>query len=221
MALDSYANLQIAVGAELGRSDLTGVIPDLITRFEAKARRALKDWLRSTLTLTNTTADVVLAATVGDVLSVSRNDGTNGAHNYSLDIVTKDAYQGWMELESIPVATAGQLCYVDYDADAPTVTLRFWPPATATGPIANLKVEYIKILPALSATQTTNALLREAPDAYLFGSCAEAAKYLQHDERIGVWSSERDAALKELRILTERRLYGGHPHRVTLPMVFG
>lgn len=221
MALGTYTDLQAAVAAELGRNDLTTVIPDLITRFEAKAKRSLKDWLRATLTLTNVTADTVLAATVGDVLSVAYNDGTSGAHNFSLDLVSRDDYQRWMESESIPSSLAGQLAYVDFDADAGTTTLRFWPPATSTGPIANLKVEYVKLFPALSATQTTNALLREAPDAYLYGSCAEAAKYLQHDERIGMWEQERDAAFKELRILTERRLYGGHPRRVTLPRVFG
>src|SRR5947209_4348530 len=100
--LDSYANLQTAIGTELGRSDLSGVIPDLITRFEVKARRALRDWLRTTLTLTNVTADTVLAATVSDVLSVSRNDGTSGAHNFPLDLISREDYQRWMESESIP-----------------------------------------------------------------------------------------------------------------------
>lgn len=221
MALDTYANLQAAVANELARSDLTTLIPDFITRFEAKAKRSLKDWLRATLTLTNITADTVLAATVGDVLSVAYNDGTSGAHNFILDLVSREDYQRWMESQSIPSSTAGQLAYVDVDADAGTTTLRFWPPATASGPIATLKVEYVKLLPALSATQTTNALLREAPDAYLYGACAEAAKYLQHDERVPLWESARDAAFKELRILTERRLYGGHPRRVSLPRVFG
>jgi hypothetical protein len=221
MALGTYTDLQTAVAAELNRSDVAQFIPDFITRFEAKAKRSLREWLRATLTLTNVTADTVLAATVGDVLSVAYNDGTSGAHNFILDVVSREDYQRWMESQSIPSSTAGQLVYVDFDADAGTTTLRFWPSATASGPIANLKVEYVKILPALSATQTTNALLREAPDAYLYGACAEAAKYLQHDERIAVWSAERDAAFTELRILTERRLYGAHPRRVSLPRVFG
>lgn len=221
MALDTYTNLQTAVGAELARSDLAAFVPDFITRFEAKARRALRDWYRTTILLTNTTGDVALAATVSDVLSVARNDGTSGAHNFSLDLISRDDYQRWMESESIPSSTAGQLCYLDLDVTTGLTTLRFWPPATASGPIANLKVEVVGYIPALSATQTTNALLRDAPDAYLYGSCAEAAKYLQHDERIPVWTGERDAAFKELRIQTERRLYGGAPRRVTLPMVFG
>jgi len=221
MALDSYVNLQAAVATELARSDLTGIIPDLIVRFEAKARRALRDWYRTTIPLTNVTGDTALAATVSDVLSVARNDGTSGAHNFPLDLISREDYQRWMESESIPSSTAGQLCYPDLDVTTGLTTLRFWPPATASGPIANLKVEVVGYIPALSASQTTNALLRDAPDAYLFGSCAEAAKYLQHDERIQTWSADRDAAFKELRIQTERRLYGGAPRRVTLPMVFG
>lgn len=221
MALDSYANLQTAVGTELNRSDLAGIIPDLIVRFEAKARRALRDWYRTTISLTNTTGDVALAATVSDVLSVARNDGTSGAHNFPLDLISREDYQRWMESESIPSSTAGQLYYPDLDVTTGLTTLRFWPPATASGPIANLKVEYIKILPALSATQTTNALLREAPDAYVYGALTESAAYLMHDERIPIWEGRVKDALRELRILTERRLYGGAPRRILLPRVFG
>lgn len=221
MSLDTYANLQAAVATELNRSDLTGIIPDLITRFEVKARRALRDWLRATLTATNVTADYVLPATVSEVLSVSYNDGTSGAHNFNLDLVSKSDYQVWMERESIPSSTAGQLCYVDWDVNANTVTLRFWPPATASGPIAKLRIEVVTLLPSLSATQTTNPLLRDAPDLYVNGSCAEAAKFLAHDERIAVWAADRDAGFKELRILTERRLYGGSPRRRELPRIFG
>lgn len=221
MALDTYANLQLAVIAELNRGDLSGVIPDFITRFEAKARRALRDWYRTTIALTNVQGDTALAATVSDVLSVARNDGTSGSHNFPIDLVSREDYQRWLESESAISSTAGQLCYLDLDVTTGLTTLRFWPPASASGPIPNLKVEVVGYIPALSASQTTNALLRDAPDAYLFGSCAEAAKYLQHDERIPIWEGQRDAAFKELRIQTERRLYGGAPRRVTLPMVFG
>lgn len=221
MALDSFANLQLAIGAELNRGDLANVVPDFITRAEARFRRELKDWLRSTLTATNVVADYLLPVTVSDVLSVAYNDGTNGAHNFSLDLVDRENYQGWMELESIPVATAGQLCYVDADVDGATTTLRFWPPATASGPIANLKIEVIKTLLALSATQTTNSLLRDAPDLYLYGALAESAAYLQHDERIPIWEARTVAGVKALRILSERRLYGGAPRRRTFSRVFG
>ena len=221
MALDTYTALQASILDWLNKPSLSTLVPDFITLFEARARRELVDWLRTTITASNVTGDLQLPATVQSVLSVSYNDGANGAHNFSLSLVSKDEYQGWMDLESIPVATAGQLAYVDVDADAGTTTLRFWPPATATGPIANLVIEAVKVLPALSGSQTTNALLRDAPDAYLFGALAESAPYLQHDERVPVWEGRAKEALRELRALTERKLYAGAPRRKTFARVFG
>ena len=221
MSLDTYANLQLAVGVELNRSDLTAVIPDFITRAEARFRRELRDWLRTTIALTNVTADTALAATVSDVLSVSYNDGAAGAHNFPLDLVSKEQYQNLMESQSSIRTPAGQVCYVDQDVVAGTTTIRFWPPAGSTAPIANLKVECVGFLPALSGTQTTNALLRDAPDLYLFGSLVEAASYLAHDERIPVWEDRVKDGMRSLRILTERRLYGGAPRPRQLARVFG
>lgn len=221
MSLATYSDLQAAVAAELNRGDLSSQVPDFITRFEVKARRALKGWLRSTITATNVTADYTIPATVAEVIGANINDGTNGSHNFAIDLISKEAYQQFMEAESTGSSTAGQLAYPDVDVDAGTTVLRFWPPATTSGPIANLKIEIIKVLPSLSASQTTNALLRDAPDAYLWGSCLEAAKYLQHDERIPIWRDDLQAAFRELRIFTDRKLYGGAPRRKALPVVFG
>lgn len=221
MALATYTDLQTSIGAFLNRGDLATVIPDFIALFEARARRDLKSWLRFTLTATNVTADYALPATVQEVLSVNWNDGPNGAHNFACRLVTKEEYQGWMETASIGSATAGQMIYVDADIDTPTTTLRFWPPATATGPIANLKIEATKVIPALSASQATNALLREAPDAYLYGSLAESAPYLMHDERVEVWASRAKEALRALRVETDRKLYGGVPRPRSLDRIFG
>lgn len=219
MAITSYAELQTSVASFLARSDLTGVIPDFITMFEARAKRELREWLTFTVTATNLTTDYTLPATVSDVLGVWHNDGPSGANNRPLHMITGEEYHLWMESDS----TAGgpvDLVYVDYDADAPATVLRFYRPASVTGPLANLKVEAVKVLPALSASQTTNALLREAPDLYLFGSCAEAAKYLQHDERVALWSADRDAGFRNLRVLSERRRYGALPRARLARTVF-
>lgn len=221
MSLGTYTELQAAIAAELNRGDLASQVPDFITRFEARARRELRDWLRQTITATTVTADYALPATVQEVLSVAYNDGPNGAHNFMLRLVDREEYQSWMELASTTSSTAGQLAYVDVDVDTPTQTLRFWPPATATGPIANLKIEIVKALPSLSASQATNALLRDAPDIYLNGSCAEAEKYLQHDERIPLWVADRDAGFRGLRIQTERKQFSGVPRDRPLARVFG
>lgn len=218
MSLATYDDLKAAVGAELNRSDLATSVPDFITRFEADARRKLRDWLRFSVSLTNLTGDTALAATVSDVLSVAMNDGANGANNRVLQVLSREEYHSLLESNSN--ADSPQAVFVDYDADAPSTTLRFWPPIPSGSPVAALRVEAVKVLPSLSASQTTNALLREAPDLYLIGSCLEAANYLQHDERIPGWREFVRDGFRELRMQSERRVYGAQPHPRTLPVVF-
>lgn len=53
---------------------------------------------------------------------------------------------------------------------------------------------YYKTLTALSDSNTTNALLTEAPQLYLFAALAESAPYLANDERIAVWEAKYIAA---------------------------
>ena len=221
MALDTYANLQTAVADWLSKASLTAQIPDFITLAEARLRRELKDWLRTTLLATNVTADYALPATVQDVVGVSYNDGAAGAHNFPVDLISRTDYQTWMERDAGANTPAGQLAYPDVDVVTGITTLRFWPPATASGPIANLKITVAGYLPALSNANPTNALLRDAPDLYLFGALAESAPYLQHDERTAVWEARLVAGVKALRVSTERRLYGGAPRRREFARVFG
>ena len=221
MALDSYAALQTVVADWLNKSSLTAQIPDFITLAEVRLRRELKDWLRTTLLATNVTADYQLPATVQDVVGVSYNDGAAGAHNFPVDLISRTDYQTWMERDAGANTPAGQLAYPDLDVSTGITTLRFWPPATTTGPIANLKINVDGYLPALSGSNPTNALLRDAPDIYLFGALAESAPYLQHDERLATWEARLAAGVKALRVSTERRLYGGAPRRREFARVFG
>ena len=220
MSLTTYAELQTAIGVELNRTDLTGVIPDFITRAEARFRRDLRDWLRQVVTLTNVTGDTILAATVDAVLAVNYNDGTNGSHNFPLDLVSSERYHQLLDAQSIATSLPGQLCYVDY-TEQHTITLRFWPPIGSSAPIANLSVECVGVLAGLSATQTSNALLVAAPDVYLYGALAESAAYLSHDERIPIWENRCLAGIRGLRAQQERRLYGGAPRPRQLARVFG
>jgi len=219
VTIASYTDLQTACGTFLNRTDLAGAIPDFIALFEARAKRELREWLTFTVTATNLTTDYMLPATVSDVIGVWHNDGPSGAHNRPIHLITGEEYHLWMESSS-SAGSLVELVYVDYDADAPATVLRFYPPASSTGPLANLKVEAVKVLPALSASQTTNALLREAPDAYLYGSLAESAPYLQHDERLPMWEARTKEVIRDLRILSERRRFGALPRARLARTVF-
>ena len=216
--ITTYLELQDACANTLDRTDLTARIPEFIAMFEKQARRKLKDWLRTSLSLTNLTGDTALAATVSEVLGVAHNDGANGTNNLPLRIVTYEEYHRFMERD----ATAGtpECVYVDFDADAPSTTLRFWPPIASGSPLATLSVEIVKVLPSLSGSQTTNALLREAEDVYLYGSLIQSAPYLKHDERLPMWRDLANEGIRELRIQSERRLYGAQPHPRPQVVVF-
>jgi hypothetical protein len=63
---------------------------------------------------------------------------------------------------------------------------------------------YYAKLSKLSDTNTTNWLLTQAPDVYLYGSLLQAAPYLQDDARISVWSSLYQAGPDQLQIADDR-----------------
>jgi hypothetical protein len=65
-----------------------------------------------------------------------------------------------------------------------------------------------KILP-LSTTQTTNWLLLDSPDIYLFAALAEAEPFLKNDSRVALWQSKLERALEMLDSETKRKQFSG------------
>lgn len=214
-----YAELQSTIASWLARDDMTGVIPTLIELAEARFRRDLKAWLKTTYENNTITDDLVLPSTVDTVLSVAYNDGPGGTYNHPLALITETDYQYRMSANP-GVTSPARACWVDRDEDQGTTTLHFFPPASVGAAISNLKVGYIKALPALSDVNPTNALLTAAPDVYLYGALAESAPYLEHDERVPVWEARALSGIKGLNIQAERRRYSGAPRPVRLKRVF-
>ena len=65
-------------------------------------------------------------------------------------------------------------------------------------------------LAGLSDSNTTNWLLDDHPDLYLFGSLARAEAYLKDDERVAFWKSAEDEALSEvIREANQKRMPAG------------
>jgi hypothetical protein len=63
-------------------------------------------------------------------------------------------------------------------------------------------LEYFAKVPALSNSNTTTWLLTNYPNAYLFGTFAEAEAFLgadDQDPRIAMWIQRRDQALERIR----------------------
>ena len=51
-----------------------------------------------------------------------------------------------------------------------------------------LQINYYKKLTALSDTNTTNDILTNYPELYLYASLAESSPFLMQDERLQVWA---------------------------------
>src|SRR5512146_551960 len=104
MALDNYNNLKTAIADWLNRSDLTAQIAgDFIPAFEAKAARALEDWLRTDTVATGITGDYTLAGS-DQVKGVALMDGAGGVRNAPLVFFSMESYHRHMAQSSVVVA---------------------------------------------------------------------------------------------------------------------
>jgi hypothetical protein len=84
----------------------------------------------------------------------------------------------------------------------------------------NAEISYfIKLVP-LSDENTSNLVLVEAPDLYLFGLLKESAPFLENDERVPLWEQKYAAALASLMALKDREEYTASRRPVPLEKVF-
>lgn len=202
MALDTYANLQTAILSWLARPGdtlISGGVPDMITLFEAEARRRLKTrWNEATATL-NLSANVETVALPADFYELRE------ARITGVDPMAELVYMTGPELDvAYPSTTADQP--VNFTIEG--LNARFRPvPDTAY----TVTIDYMQGLTGLSNSVTTNWLLTNHPDAYLFGSLAEAVAYIGDDERIALWLQRREAAFESILLADRKARWGGGP----------
>lgn len=209
MSLDTFANLQLAVADWLNRTDLTSQIPDFISLAEAEMKRRIRrSTTRASLTIstdgTNLPAD---CAELTSVYLVSALPTMDVPFRLGTPEMVAERRARQADVPGRPdtgAIVAGQLLV------APT------PDQTYTAEII-----YRTQLTALSVSNTTNAILSEAPDAYLYGTLLQAEPYLEHDERLPMWQSKFDAAIEQLNTVRQMEEYGASLRAVRLPRVFG
>jgi hypothetical protein len=185
MALTTYAELRTAIADWLARSDLTSYIPDFITLFEAHANRRLR--VRQMETSTTLTPSSGSATLPSDYLAWRRVTWTGDVRN---------------ELEYVHPSYL-QAAYPDTPSGTPRIftiegsTLKVRPVST-TG----LEFDYYEKIDALSGT--VNWLYTAHPDAYLFGSLAEAQGFNVDFEKLALWKVRRDEVLDEIERLSNK-----------------
>jgi hypothetical protein len=207
MALTNYATLCTSIADWLNRSDLTVVIPDFVTLCEAELKRRLRrTTTRDTITIdgeaVDPPADMAELRSIYLVSDLPSQDTPLRLCTPEM-LAERRARNGGVAGRPTDVAyVAGQLLFApepdqDYDAE----------------------IVYFTQLTALTGVQT-NAILTEAPDAYLYGSLLQAEPYLEHDDRIPVWREKFNDAIEQLNKVRESEEHNASLSAARLPMVF-
>jgi hypothetical protein len=180
MALTTYAELQTAVENWLARDDLTDYIPDFITLFEAHANRVLR--VRQMETTTSLTPSSGAATLPSDFLAARRVTWA-GDTSRQLEYMHPDLLYA-----SYPDSSEG--VPVNYTIEGSTLTVR---PSSDD----SITLGYFEKIDALSGS--VNWLFSSHPDAYLFGTLAEAHGFQVDESRLQLWAQRRDQALEAVR----------------------
>lgn len=197
MSLDTYSNLQTAIATLLNRSDLTSVIPDWIALAEAEMRRRLRTRRatgRSTATLTS--QYIAVPSDFGGPIAIVL---TGTSPKYLLEFAEPSKM---LEVQQGNFTGTGQPRWYSVVGE----NLEFMPSPDAS---YALEMTYWKGLAALSVSNTTNWMLTDNPDAYLYGAALHSAPHLMDDDRIGVWANMFSTIMNDIRIDDEQAAYGG------------
>lgn len=209
MSLDTYANLQLAVGKLLDRTDLAAYIPDWIALCEAALKRDLK---RTVARQQYTVSDEVwtMPSEVDELRSIRLVTGSPSL-DFPIAIVTPEDAADFRAEKS---NTAGRPQHA-FIAGRDVIL------APPPDQLYTIEVTYYVALTPLSASATTNAVLQEAPDAYLYGAAVHSAPFLGDDARLPMWQQMYQATIDALNQKREREEYGGSLRPIRLPRVFG
>lgn len=194
MTLSTYSELKTAIADFLNRDDLTANIPTFISLAEASMNRRLRHWRmekRSTSTLSERFSDVP----------------TGWLETIRFNVVGKRplklvSHAKMMEMRGAANDETGEACYYAHTAGE----FELYP--TPSGGTSVELLYYTKI-PALSDTETSNWLLSEAPDAYLYGALVHTAPYLQEDARLAVWGGLYGDTINGLEASSKQAQHSG------------
>ena len=186
MALTNYTNLQSTIADTLNRDDLTSIIPTFISLCEAAVNRDVRHWRMETRANgVQDAGDAYMQVPADWVETVRFSVTDNGTSPIVLISPTSMAESRALSNDQTGVPTA-------YTLEAGQFHL--YPT-----PIAETNVEliyYAKVPPL--ATNSTNWLMSQAPDIYLYGSLIHSAPYLQDDARLAVWAQLYSAAVTRI-----------------------
>ena len=169
MALDTYANLQIAVADRMHRTDLATVMPDLVRQAEDIIFADLTSANQDMSVTLSTVASTETLALPTDFIMPRSLALSSTSQNGTLDYRTPAQYSEEFQSSNTGVPRV-------YTVINTTLYLQPIPSAIYT-----IRMFYNARLAALSNANTTNWLLTKSPSVYLYAALVQAAIYCRQD----------------------------------------
>ena len=202
MAIGTFAQLKTATANWLDRSDLTCRIPEFITLAEARFNRVLR---------------------IRDMEAVSTSISTvAGTREYSLPtrfVQMKEFHLTTDPLTPLSYITPEMMTRMQagsskskpqvYTIIADNVRLGPNPDAVYT-----TSMLYYQAFAALSDAATTNDMLTNNPDVYLYGTLLEAEPFIMNDQRVGLWLAAFEKAVGDIQNQDNKDRHSGSQLRV-------
>ena len=196
MAITTYAELKTAVADFLNRDDLTSTIDTFIDLAEVQLNRDVRHWKMEQRSEAEIDDQYLTLPT--DWLETIRIT-VEDTVPYALNLVSRDEIQD-RRLRGANVS--GKPVYYAHIAGE----LELYPTPDAT---YNIELLYTQKIEALSDSNTSNWLLSEAPDLYLYAVLLETAIYLRDDERIAAYAGMYQSKLAALNASSKKATVSG------------
>jgi len=185
--ITNYSNLQTTIADFLNRDDLTAVIPTFIQLAEAQMNRDLRHWRMEVRASGQQSAGDAYMQIPSDWIETIRFHITDGGTS-PLDLMSRKAIEDKRYGNENMSGTPRYYTHADSQFE-------LFPTPNET---TNTELLYFAKIPSLSDSNTTNWLLEDAPDVYLYGALLHSAPYLAEDERVGVWAQMYGASVQRL-----------------------
>jgi len=193
MSISNYTELQAAIANWMTRGDLTSRIPEFISLCEAKLNRKLRlsqqRIVQTTPFVSANNRRVSLPSDCLELLDIQVKLASADDSTYISPIYATPDMLNKKRLSSGGTPTHyTRHSQIEFNSD-----------------VANehtVRLLYVKKWDI--ATNSTNWLLTNFPDAYLYGAMMAAMPYVKNDRRFPLWKSQHNEVMSELSILDER-----------------
>lgn len=196
MAITTYSELKTAVADFLNRDDLASAIGTFVSLAEADLQRNVRHWRMEQRA--NATLDTQYSAVPSDWVESVRFYLTGGETS-PLELISQPEL---LQRKYRNNNVAGRPLY--YAMTGGQFELYPVPDAAYDSELL-----YFAKIPALSDSNTTNWLLSDSPDAYLYGALVHSAPFLKDDGRTQVWGTIYQNAVETLNNASNAARFSG------------